>query len=795
MGSGVKFFKLEKFPFQQAFSFEFLLQYCREQYDSNPESSFIRAGLFEEAKKYPEFFNGSHPWPLQKKYNGLFKGLLSFLRSPYALEHEMMGIGMPNEMKFFYTTEKLDNEFGRMGKNLGTEFFKQFGGENYLGPTLYTYGRILKEFYGAETYFNIPIMKFKKEYKNGPIRHFDLHVDQRFTTITHEQGIPKLSSGEIEDLANNFYDLDRMFRMLPPKNFTVRGFSLLTVTESTGIRAVMELKDKLLEKDAILSDTHFQLVQKLMQSILNLDDLVMGLAVADFEAEGFQESNSTFESLLIDSDLICENFEQSIYQAAITDKRAIVIQNLETFEKQTPLIRAYREAGYKSLILFPLFFEENLVGILELASHLPNGLNNLSIIDLHDVIPAFSIAAMRISNDMRNKVKARIQEEFTAIHSVVEWKFNRAAARLLNDEGKGEPGKKESITFKEVYPLYSAVDIRSSSRQRNNAIIKDLMEQLDVSLRIMEKAWNHKKMPVFSQLIYLINQHRETLQKGLLTGDETRIIEFLRREVEPVLRHFKSAMPVLMDDILNYENMIDPQHGMLYKKRNDFEVSINILTDNISAIIDEQELSAQEMFPHYFEKYRTDGIEYNIYVGQSLLEELSFDPVYLKNLRLWELIVMCQVARRTAAIKPDLPVPLETTQMVLVHSNPLDIRFREDEKKFDVEGGYNIRYEIIKKRIDKALVKGTTQRLTQPGTIAIIYSQHSEYHEYKKYIEYLSSVNYLTGDTEELVLEEMEGVYGLQALRVKVNYKDNITKDLVNMKEIAKEAEQKIRLA
>ncbi|TAK35947.1 MAG: hypothetical protein EPO28_13950 [Saprospiraceae bacterium] len=40
-----------------------------------------------------------------------------------------------------------------------------------------------------------------------------------------------------------------------------------------------------------------------------------------------------------------------------------------------------------------------------------------------------------------------------------------------------------------------------------------------------------------------------------------------------------------------------------------------------------------------------------------------------------------------------------------------------DEKRLDVEGSYNVRYEIIKKRIDKALLKGTQERLTQsPGT-------------------------------------------------------------------------------
>ena len=57
-----------------------------------------------------------------------------------------------------------------------------------------------------------------------------------------------------------------------------------------------------------------------------------------------------------------------------------------------------------------------------------------------------------------------------------------------------------------------------------------------------------------------------------------------------------------------------------------------------------------------------------------------------------------------------MPVRLETAHLVLVQSTPLSIRFRDDEKQFDVDGAYNARYEIVKKRIDKATVKETGER-------------------------------------------------------------------------------------
>ena len=86
-----------------------------------------------------------------------------------------------------------------------------------------------------------------------------------------------------------------------------------------------------------------------------------------------------------------------------------------------------------------------------------------------------------------------------------------------------------------------------------------------------------------------------------------------------------------------------------------------------------------------------------------------------------------------------------------------------------MDGAYNVRYEIIKKRIDKAVIGGTSERLTQPGKIAIVYSQDGEAAEYRDYIAYLQKLGYLTREVEDVELEELQGVPGLRALRVTVD--------------------------
>lgn len=83
-----------------------------------------------------------------------------------------------------------------------------------------------------------------------------------------------------------------------------------------------------------------------------------------------------------------------------------------------------------------------------------------------------------------------------------------------------------------------------------------------------------------------------------------------------------------------------------------------------------------------------------------------------------------------------------------------------------MEGSYNIRYHVVKKRIDKVLIKDTEERLTQPDKIALVYLNQQDANEYIGYIEYLQEKNILSDDLEELELEELQGVNGLKAIRV-----------------------------
>ncbi|MBC8144832.1 MAG: hypothetical protein H7X80_04545 [bacterium] len=258
------------------------------------------------------------------------------------------------------------------------------------------------------------------------------------------------------------------------------------------------------------------------------------------------------------------------------------------------------------------------------------------------------------------------------------------------------------------------------------------------------------------------------LDDGINSGDEATIIDFLRREIEPRFDRLGEMNSSVVEAMIRYSAALDPERSIVYRRRKEYEESVAAVNRAISGYLDAEQVKAQAMIAHYFEKHQTDGVDFGMYVGASLIEDGRFDLLDVKNLRLWQLQTVCGIARIATAMKPTLNVPLDMAHLILVQNAPLSIRFRPDEKHFDIDGTYNVRYEIMKKRIDKALIKGTSERVTQPETIAIIYSNSSEIVEYREYIEYLQSTAHLHADVESLELEDLQEVQGLRALRVRV---------------------------
>ena len=458
-----------------------------------------------------------------------------------------------------------------------------------------------------------------------------------------------------------------------------------------------------------------------------------------------------------------------------TSDTPIVFETLdEQILKEIDYVQLYYDDGARSLILCPLKNGDELIGVLEIVSEIPGTLKSHHITRIEKALPLFAIALEKSSENLETQIDKVIKQKFTAVQPAVEWKFTDVAWNYIKKSRLNEDVKIEPISFNDVYPLYAAIDIRNSSAERSDAIQLDLIEQLTIAGNIMSKARSENQFPLLEEIEFKINRYIQSVSDVLLSDEEITIHDFLHGQVISVFNHLHDTATSVKKDIEDYFSQLNPHTGIIYHHRRKYEESINKINDVVSKFIDKEQLAAQQVYPHYFERYVTDGVEFNMYIGQSIAPRHKFNEIYLSNLKMWQLTTLAKVARLTALLENELPTLLSTTQLILANSIPISITFRTAERKFDVDGAYNIRYEIIKKRIDKVRIRATNERLTQPGKIAIVYTQPKEAAEYMEYIEFLQTHRLLKPNIENHELEELQGVVGLKALRVEVVLEDAV---------------------
>ena len=768
--------KLDEFPFRVEFSLAPLIRYWeREIAGAYSALGDVAGTVLDRVRRAPELTASVVEPVALRTHEDLMRALMVAVFSPTFQEDGYAAALLPFRLQSFFATPA----FARVLSGPDGFLRGRIEADASLVADvriMHAYSLILLRVYGMELGVEFPWVSIVTDPETGLDRYFKLLLDRRFLEVDMVGEAPVLTAEARQRLRSQMGDPAALMALLPPERFVIRGFSVVRAIEVTEQEVLSSIQRDLIDKESIVSGERFRALQQKLRALLRLPEVELGLAAIEGDRVLLLNFGARFEHSCIFADSThrrLSDFAGSIYERASMERRPLFIEDLGVYPNRTPTEETMLAAGYRSVVIAPLLYQDAMIGSLKLVSSTPGALNATLTPYLLQILPLFAVAVKRSMDELNNRIQAVIKEKCTAIHPVVEWRFRRAVLNSLErSEASGGTGagEMEPIVFRDVYPLYALSDIRGSSTHRAWAIQADLLAQLGLARDVLQAAFRVRPMPILDQLRHRAETHADVVEVSLRSGDEAGLVAFLRAEIESLFDHLEGYGPDVRDRIEAYRAAIDPQLGAVATKRRDFDESVTLLNETISSCLDMEERAAQDVCPHYFEKQRTDGVDYSIYAGASLLEDDGFTPLHLKNLRLWQLMVACGIAVRAERVRPRLPEPLEITQLILVQHAPLAIRFRFDEKRFDVDGAYNVRYEIMKKRIDKAVVRGTTERLTQPGKIAIVYSQAGEAAEYRDYIAYLQSLGYLLGDVESLELDELQGVSGLRALRVAVNF-------------------------
>jgi hypothetical protein len=638
------------------------------------------------------------------------------------------------------------------------------------------YAHILWHFYGIPFFAKTIMVRSITDSNTRLTRNYQLSLNTDFVEVKVKGTLPAIDDQLMELQADDSDVMAKLQQLLPVEMFSFTGFTVITVADVTQRFALDSIRDRIVHNRAEGSTEAFPAIIQSLKELVGSNEVEFNiLPLFKINGKFVDDLDAYCQSILFaDTGLKTgiANYSLPLIEQFIAKPKLLYYGDLDTAgPSNSDVARVLKATNVKAYVLFPVYYNQKMVGAIEAYSFKKALITErfLSALD-----PAKELLAQLMQNclaDFQDEIDSVIKEKFTSLQPSVQWKFNEVAWHFLQKKKSGvEAPEPDKIIFEHVHPLYGGIDIRNSTIERNEALNKDLSVQFEVLLDVLQQLKQQTGFMLLDERIYETRRWIETIKPNAsLFYQQPRLTDFLENDILPFLRQFSNREPGIQAIADKYFDAVDERTGIAHQYKRQLEKSMSLVVSAVNSYINDFRKEVQQAYPCYFEKFRTDGVEYDIYIGQSITPGKPYSEIFLKNLRLMQLSSMATLTRLTHNMQPKLLTPVETTQLIFVHSNAIDIRFRRDEKRFDVEGAYNIRYHVVKKRIDKVHIKDTEERLTQPGKIAVVYFNQKEATEYSGYINYLQQNHILNNDLEFLELEELQGVSGLKAIRVGVN--------------------------
>ncbi|MCP3876372.1 MAG: GAF domain-containing protein [Desulfobacteraceae bacterium] len=778
--------KIFDFPINSMVSLEPLLDFWEK--NLVPECHHM-AHMFNEIKQKisenPELQGSIKDVSVLNEYYDVLTPLMSAVFPPASYSTEIAGALTPCSFEPFFATPQFQKLFIDEDRFLKGSFSQEIESARD-GKLLRIYLLILDRIYNINVEgLNNSTTRIVPDEKTGLDRYFRIVPDFQFVDVKALLNPKDLSDEDRSAIEEDITDIHVLQKYIDLDQFEFTGFTVVRAMDVTESEIVSILEKDLIDQQSIFSCDGIKLLESRLQVLFKRPDLAVGIGALQGDQVMIikNDCNSNINCLFSNSHHInLDEVQGSVWMNAIEQEKTLRIADLREKPDPVPAEQQAVSAGIRSMLLSPLSYQGKIIGLLEVLICKPNDFGPIEAMLLEQIAPIFSVALKRGIDELGKAVQSIIKEKCTAVHPSVEWRFEKAAMSHMERTREGATSEIEPIIFKNVVPFYGQSDIRGSSFERNKGIQKDLTRQLTLAFDVMTAASTERPWPLLKEYKFRLGTKIEDISNGVNSGDENAVFSFLNNEVTPTFDDLMGLSPEIAKSIENYNMALDPVAGMIYDKRKEYEQSVSRLNKTLSAYLGKEDSQIQENFPHYFEKRQTDGVDYMMYIGASMMENQRLASFHIKNMTLWQLMISCGLAWHTDNIKPELKVPLDTCHLILVNHTPLSIRFRFDEKRFDVDGAYDVRHEIIKSRLDKAMIKGKNERLTQPNRIAVVYSDPSEGREIRQHIAFLMSKGKLHDDMESLDLDDMPEVRGLKALRVGVNLESKAVGNIIEMK-------------
>ncbi|WP_261509811.1 GAF domain-containing protein [Chryseobacterium paludis] len=754
-------------PFQVIISFKKYLDVLEHiKYNDRLEYRVNYAeSLIDKTKKFQELKDGFQDVSLLEKHEELIRLLLADLFPTGLTNNEIKAASIPLSKVTFNYTERFKDILKDAGKDFEIEL-RNIGDDEFY---VFCCCLIVQSYFKKDIRSTMPLY-YDIPNKQGIMKHYKITVNSDFTDIYPTQKAQIPTDDILDMLLENLDDFRLWKKYFPPKSWILKGFTIVSLVDCTTEVALSDLKSSMIQIDPENLAPDENLIE-IFKSYFDVAQLNFGLMLfnkKDQRLDKIPIYENLFTNHILDFwiNTFDEETRKNTFENLNNNSKAIVISNVDKMEqeiKNQPSFSILKENNINSFMVIPIMKDNELLAIMEFTSPIPNSLNGLKLKKLEFFTEMILFSLNRFSFEKNYQIEAIIQREYTSIHDSVVWKFRNEAEKYFNASLAKKIYTLKQISFKNLTPLFGFSDIRSSSEKRFNLMLEDLNRQIDCLHDIFSVINSDSEKYLLALEIF-----ENELNNEIKADTEQRFQRLLRDEIHPYLQGKLEVRTTkeIKKQISDYFGQVFTQTDLFYNSRKSLDDSITLINRKLADMLDESQAKAQLIFPHYYERFKSDGVEHNLFIGPNISPDLHYTSKVVHQLRYWQLKTICRMEQEIQTFKKDLPIPLDIASLIFVYNEKIDIRFRMDEKRFDVDGAYNSYYEIIKKRIDKAHIKNSTERITCPGKITIVYFGMENQKEYLQYINKLQKKEILQADIEFLKVEDLQGITGLLALRV-----------------------------
>ena len=338
--------KLGDFPYDTRLSFMPVINFWETQAaeGSAAEKAYAQAVL-DEVEKVPSIrrpiknhdaFVNKHRELIDKLMSAIFPKALEF--------NEIKAVTPPFVFDLVAASPRfkkiVEINGGCLGKpyNMDPEFI------NYI-KFLHVGRTILAKYYNRVFSMETPFIFSMKDPDTGLDMYFKMTINGDFVDIVHKKQLKKLTDEEIDELIENVTDVDLWRKQIPPENFRMQGFVVCTLVNVTIDEVLSQLKNHLLESDALLNEYHFQNIRRNVRSFFKIPNLKVGIGVFNGRNGISNFGHWSWRDLICKARIknMADEFEGSIYQQVLEKGEQVIVEDIDRLKNPTGIESAISE--------------------------------------------------------------------------------------------------------------------------------------------------------------------------------------------------------------------------------------------------------------------------------------------------------------------------------------------------------------------------------------------------------------------------------------------------------------------